>query len=216
MDTNRRTFPEMSTAAGFGADRDTRISGQVSEATSKLTGAARQAGKQAMDQAMDAVNTLSSEPTGSVKGILNRQVGAGADVVRHVGEAVRAAADKLDQDAPQLAGVAREAAGKIDSLSTQLSAKSADELFQDASDFARRQPAIVFGGAALVGFALFRLFRAEGSRHDLGPMRHRHASVYDRAPGFDRQRDQWQRRQFPDMSRDEPVSTGSGSGSRGV
>jgi hypothetical protein len=216
MDTNQRTFPETTTAAGVGADRDKRISGQVSEATSKLTGAARQAGRQAMDQAMDAVSTLSSEATGSVKGILNRQVGAGADVVRQVGEAVKAAADKLDQDAPQLAGVAREAAGKIDTLSTQLSAKSADELFQDASDFARRQPAIVFGGAALVGFALFRLFRAEGSRRDLGPMRHRPASDYDRAPDLDRHRDQWQQRRFPDMSRDEPVSTGSGSGSRGV
>ena len=213
MDTNQRTFPETTTAAGVGADRDKRISGQVSEATSKLTGAARQAGKQAMDQAMDAVSTLSSEATGSVKGILNRQVGAGADVVRHVGEAVKAAADKLDQDAPQLAGVAREAAGKIDSLSMQLSAKSAEELFQDASDFARRQPAIVFGGAALVGFALFRLFRAEGSRHDLGPMRHGPGSDYDRALGLDSHR---QRRQFPDMSRDEPVSTGSGSGSRDV
>ena len=212
MDTNRRTFPEMSTAAGFGADRDKRISGQVSEGTSKLTGAARQAGR----QAMDAVNTLSSEATGSVKGILNRQVGAGADVVRQVGEAVKAAAAKLDQDAPHLAGVAREAAGKIDTLSNQLSAKSAGELFQDASDFARRQPAIVFGGAALVGFALFRLFRAEGSRHDLGPMRHRPASDYDRAPGLDRQRDQWQRRQFPDLSRNEPVLSGNGSGSRGV
>lgn len=216
MDTNQRTFPEKTTAAGVGADRDKRFSGPVSEATSKLTGAARQAGRQAMDQAMDAVSTLSSEATGSVKGILNRQVGAGADVVRQVGEAVKAAADKLDQDAPQLAGVAREAAGKIDTLSTQLSAKSADELFQDASDFARRQPAIVFGGAALVGFALFRLFRAEGSRHDLGPMRHRSTSDYDRASGLDRQQDQGQQRQFPDMSRDEPVSTGSGSGSRGV
>ena len=77
MDTKQRTFPETTTAAGVGADRDKRISGQVSEATSKLTGAARQAGKQAMDQAMDAVSTLSSEATGSVKGILNRQVGAG-------------------------------------------------------------------------------------------------------------------------------------------
>lgn len=212
MDTNQRTFPKTTTPAGVGADRDKRISGQVSEATSKLTGAARQA----MDQTMDAVSTLSSEATGSVKGILNRQVGAGADVVRQVGEAVKAAADKLDQEAPQLAGVAREAARKIDTISTQLSAKSAGELFQDASDFARRQPAVVFGGAALVGFALFRLFRAEGSRHDLGPMPHRPASDYDRAPGLDRQRDQWQQRRFPDMSRDEPVSTGSGSGSRGV
>ena len=214
MDTNQRTFPKTTTPAGVGADRDKLISSQMSEATSKLTGAARQA----MDQTMDAVSTLSSEATGSVKGILNRQVGAGADVVRQVGEAVKAAADKLDQEAPQLAGVAREAARKIDTLSTQLSAKSAGELFQDASDFARRQPAVVFGGAALVGFALFRLFRAEGSRHDLGPMRHRPASDYDRAPGPDRQRDQdqWQQRRFPDMSRDEPVSTGSGSGSRGV
>jgi hypothetical protein len=216
MDTNQRTFPETTTAAGVGADRDKRISGQASEATSKLTGAARQAGRQAMDQAMDAVSTLSSEATGSVKGILNRQVGAGADVVRQVGEAVKAAAAKLDQDAPHLAGVAREAAGKIDTLSNQLSAKSAGELFQDASDFARRQPAIVFGGAALVGFALFRLFRAEGSRHDVGPMRHRPASDYDRASGPDRQRDQVQRRQFPDLSRNEPVSSGNGSGSRGV
>jgi hypothetical protein len=60
MDTSQRTFTEKTAATGFGADRDKRIIGQVSEATSKLTGAARQAGKQAMDRAMDAKNISSS------------------------------------------------------------------------------------------------------------------------------------------------------------
>jgi hypothetical protein len=42
-----------------------------------------------------------------------------------------------------------------------LRGKSADELLRSASDFTRRQPALVFGLASVAGFLLFRIFKAK-------------------------------------------------------
>ena len=49
-----------------------------------------------------------------MKELLDRQVGTGADVVGHVAGAVKRAAQELDRDVPQLAGLVRTAADQID------------------------------------------------------------------------------------------------------
>jgi hypothetical protein len=99
------------------------------------------------------VASLSSQATRAIKGALTQQVSVGADLASHVAESVKRGADNLDEHAPQLAGLARGAADKIEALSAQARGKSVGELFQTASDFACRQPALVFGAAAAFGFA---------------------------------------------------------------
>jgi len=53
----------------------------------------------------------------------------------------------------------------MEEFSRTLHAKSVDELVETATSYARRQPAMLFGAAAVAGFALFRLFKSadEGS-----------------------------------------------------
>jgi ElaB/YqjD/DUF883 family membrane-anchored ribosome-binding protein len=133
------------------------------EALSKVSEATQQAGR----QARDAATSLASEANEKVKGLMNQQVGAGADLVSHVAQSVRSAADNLDQNIPQLAGLVRGAADRIEEFSEDIRHQSVEQLFQTASDFARRRPAMVFGAAAACGFLLFRLLKnapAEGSR----------------------------------------------------
>jgi ElaB/YqjD/DUF883 family membrane-anchored ribosome-binding protein len=129
------------------------------EAATRLSGAAQQMGT----QAKEAATSLASEANENIKDLLNQKVAVGADLVGHVAQSARAAADNLKQNAPQLAGLVRGAADKMDEFSATARNQSIDDLFQTASDFARRQPAVVFGAAAAAGFLLFRTLKVAPS-----------------------------------------------------
>jgi hypothetical protein len=137
--------------------RSRDLRGQAGEAVAKLTDAAQQAGQ----QAKESVSSLASETNEKAKGMLNEQIARGAGLVAHIADSIDRAADHLGPEAPQIAGFIRGAAGMSKDLSRNLQDKSVDELFRSASDFARRQPAVVFGAAALFGFFAFRLLKIE-------------------------------------------------------
>jgi len=92
---------------------------------------------------------------------MNEQVAAGAAWVGHLAEATKAAADNLRPNAPQFSGLVRDAATTVEKLSNNLKNQSIEELYQSASAFTRRQPAVVFGSAALFGFFISRLLKME-------------------------------------------------------
>ena len=129
---------------------------KAGDAAGKLADVAQQAGS----QARQAASSLASDATEKAKGFLNQGVTSGADLVGHVAESARSAAASLDQDVPQLAGLVRGAADQIEAFSEDLRSKSVDELVRDASNFTRRQPALVFGLASLAGFLAFRVIKA--------------------------------------------------------
>jgi ElaB/YqjD/DUF883 family membrane-anchored ribosome-binding protein len=144
-------------ATGSGASRD--VGKMAKETVNKLGDKAQELGT----QAKQAATSLASEANENIKGVLNQKVGVGADLVGHVADSVRAAADNLKQNSPQLAGFVSVAADRIDELSSSVRDKTVDDLFREASDFARRQPAVVFGAAAAVGFLLFRIMKVAPS-----------------------------------------------------
>jgi hypothetical protein len=178
MDTEQPISTNARSSSALGSNRDSQsVSSHVSQATSKLSEAAQQAGS----LAKEGLTSLSSQATSTVKDVLNQQVNAGAKLAGHVAESVKRAADNLDQNVPQLAGLVRGAAAKIEALSAEARNKSVDELFLDASGFARRRPALVFGAAAVVGFALFRILKAGASNE--AERRGQDGSNFDRGPG---------------------------------
>jgi ElaB/YqjD/DUF883 family membrane-anchored ribosome-binding protein len=127
------------------------------DAISKINDAAQTASQQAKATA----TALASEANEKAKGVLNGQIAAGAEWVGHVAEATKAAADSLDRNAPKLSGLVRETAQKVERFSRDVKDQSVEELYQSASDFTRRQPALVFGSAAVLGFFFFRLLKTE-------------------------------------------------------
>jgi hypothetical protein len=142
-----------------GSSRAGRTSSPGSEAAAEIREVAHQAAK----QARHAASSVASEATEQVRRAADRQVGAGAEMVARVSNAIRTAADNLDQDVPQLAPLVHGAADQLADLSDALADRSAAELFQATSDFARSRPALVFGATALGGFLLFRLLNASSS-----------------------------------------------------
>jgi ABC-type transporter Mla subunit MlaD len=144
---------------------------------SHLADAAQQAGS----QARDAASSLATEATQSAKDFLDQKVAGGADVMSEIAQSVRGAADNLGKTSPQIAGLFKSAADQVDDFSQTLRGQSVEDMVKGVSDFTRRQPALVFGAAALAGFFLFRALKAGSSAASSSSHDGRHAQSYGRA-----------------------------------
>jgi ElaB/YqjD/DUF883 family membrane-anchored ribosome-binding protein len=159
---------------------------KANEAVSKLADVAQEAGSQAKQTA----SSLASDANQKAKGFLNQQVASGADLAGHVADSARCAADNLDQSAPQLADLVRGAAKRVEEFSRDLRGQTVEDLVRTASDFTRRQPALVFGFASLAGFLLFRVLKSNPpSSSENGYVHGDHSRSADRFGGASRQFD---------------------------
>ena len=130
---------------------------------SKVGDAAQQAGSQAREKA----SALAAEAGEKAKGFVGNQVEAGADFLGQISRSATAAADTLEADAPQLAGLVRGAATSVADLSETIRGQSPETLLETASTYVRQNPALVLSVAAVCGFALTRLLQGgtwNGSR----------------------------------------------------
>jgi ElaB/YqjD/DUF883 family membrane-anchored ribosome-binding protein len=154
----------MSDSTNTRSGATTRSAGEAIRSTAAdAMAAVSDAAQQAMGEAKKSASSLASAATDRAKDAVQERISGGADMLGHLAAAVRAAARDLDPNAPQLAGFAREAAGRIDDFSQDVRDKSVEELIETSSDFARRQPAVLFGAAAACGFLLFRLIKSASS-----------------------------------------------------
>jgi len=151
-----------STASGRTQDSGNQdFRAKANEAMSKVADVAQQASAQAKQQA----SSLAADAKEKTKGYFNQQVSSGADLASNVAKSIECAADNLDPKAPQIANFVRGAAERLETFSDDIRDQSVDDLLRTASDYTRRQPALVFGLASLAGFFLFRALKAKPS-HD--------------------------------------------------
>ncbi len=172
---------ERNSAAGY---RDHVGSGQQTAKTASgaLSSVSSMAGDVAT-KAQQAVSDTADTVTEQVKGLLDRQVGRGADMVGHVAGAMRRVAQELDRDAPQLAGLVRTAGDRMDGYAEDLQDQSVEQLIRTASAFTRRQPALVFGLAALAGFLALRTLKSAPSSVTSPPIQPSHPGQASRSHG---------------------------------
>jgi hypothetical protein len=133
---------------------------------SDVTGGRRRTSSRSGIQAVQnraRANQSASTLTSQVQGVLDQQVMKGAKVVSNVANSVRGAGNELETDAPQLAGLVRGMADRLQDYSRDLEQQSVTDIYRGASDFTRQQPAIVFGLAALAGFFALRTLKSSSS-----------------------------------------------------
>ena len=128
-----------------------RDRGSAGETRSRKSG--RESG---FNQNSGTGSTITSE----VQGALDQQVVRAARMVSNVARSTRRTAEELKQDAPQLAMLVRGLADRAEEYSHKLEDQSVTDIYQSASDFTRRQPAVVFGVAALAGFFALRILKS--------------------------------------------------------
>ena len=129
------------TGARGRSDSSKGVGNEASAALSKASDLAQQT----VDKAKQAASDTASNLTRQVKEVLDRQVGGGADMVRTFASSARRAAEDLERNAPQAAGLVHALADRIGTYARDLRGQSVDQLVRAASDLTRRQPALVFG-----------------------------------------------------------------------
>lgn len=116
-------------------------------------------GRRAADGAREAASEAASSVKSEVRRMLDRQVDHGADYLGHAASSIRTAAGDLSKNAPPLASLADTVADKLDSYAQSVKGKTAEEMWDSAVDFTRRQPGLVFGLASLAGFLAYRTIK---------------------------------------------------------
>jgi hypothetical protein len=90
-----------------------------------------------------------------------------AEYVEAVAVAIDRGAQELEQKGrSESASLARGAADQLEGLAKQITSRQPRELLDDFQNFARRQPALCFGVAALAGFGLVRFLKSSAARTD--------------------------------------------------
>jgi hypothetical protein len=92
--------------------------------------------------------------------VASQQKDAGADQLRCAAQAVHGAARELEQSMPQIAGYMHDIGQRLEGFASDLRSGSVDDLFTKLGDFSRNQPALIFGGAMIAGFALSRFLKS--------------------------------------------------------
>jgi len=99
--------------------------------------------------------------------VAEQQKDAGADQVGHFARAMHGAASALEQEMPQLANYVHDAGQKLESLADDLRNGSVDDLMDRFGSYAKDQPALVFGGAMVAGFALTRFLKSSAKNTNM-------------------------------------------------
>lgn len=129
--------------------------GQTTPATSQAKNKAEDLAKQtktaAGNMAQDAASAAASHADAAKSSV--------ADEVSGVASALRTAAEEMRSGSPQERTFGQIAEGLADA-SDAMREKDLSEMVQDVSAFARRNPLVFLGGAALIGFAATRFAKA--------------------------------------------------------
>ena len=145
--------------------RNKKFQDAAGDAFFRASDKARDAGEKAKRAAADAASTMSDH----VIGLLNDQIGLGAQSANRFASSMRLAANDLEQENPMLAGLVRGFAHNVDRCADRLEHPTVEQLAKSASDLTRRQPALMFGLAALAGFFAFRTFKSASDRSVSSP-----------------------------------------------
>lgn len=131
-------------------------------AANKETGAGEQDLMQHAKQATGEIVNQVQQHAGSQ---LNRQKDAAASELSQVANAVRRIRDTLGGEesgkiVQYAADYGEKAANKIEELSKYIREQDPKQLLDDVQSFGRRRPALLLGGAFLLGFAGARLIKS--------------------------------------------------------
>lgn len=143
----------------------TSSTGPATQTENPAAASPQSATAHAKEVASEGIATLADQ----FSGMIGRQINSAADMVGHVAHSAESAASDLDETVPQLAGLMRGVASHIEGYSDGLRDKSVADLYHGASDFARKQPALVFGVAMILGFLAVRTIKAASTGNGAAP-----------------------------------------------
>ncbi|MER8806048.1 hypothetical protein [Mesorhizobium australicum] len=146
---------------------DAERAGKSAEAIGKLKSSAAETATHlktaAASVSTDAKNyagSVASDAAGAFKEAVESNKTAGADAIANIAHSVKEAADGIETQSPQVAGMVRSAAEGVERISSDIRDRNVGELLDSVTKFAQRQPAAFFGVGILAGVVLTRIMRS--------------------------------------------------------
>lgn len=125
------------------------------DATGSSGGVSQQKAAQVKDAASSQIDKISQQASSAREQAATR--------VRRFSSAIKAAGDGVRSDDPWVAEYAEKASRSIEDVATYLTSADPQRLMRDTQQLARRQPAVFFGGAFLLGLAAARFVKSSQS-----------------------------------------------------
>lgn len=128
---------------------------RIERASSRAAQQARQRGEEAAGKARRQISDMLSD-----------QKHRAVEELDHIGSVLQSTSDNLrTEHEERIARYIESAVHQIENAATYLEEHSIDDIAAQVQRFARREPALFLGGAALIGLIGARFFRSSG-RHD--------------------------------------------------
>jgi hypothetical protein len=139
--------------------------GQYNNGTSKVSDTSAKAvateiaenAKEVANDFADRARSMVEEQVSSAKQMAADRIGGVADALRATGDTLRS------QGTGEVGNYVDQAVDKLDSASSYLQTSTFSDLVSDVGDFARREPAIVFGSAFVIGLLAGRFLKASST-----------------------------------------------------
>jgi sirohydrochlorin ferrochelatase len=146
-------------------------------------GSAREQIRQVKDQVVDQAKTTFQQARERAGSSLGESKGQFAEQFGTIAEALRRTTEHLrSEDQQRIAGLTETVARQVDQVANYLRSKDARAMRLDLENLARRQPALVLGGALVLGLLGARFLKS--SERNRGGRRLGDGRGYDRDQGY--------------------------------
>jgi hypothetical protein len=152
-------------------DQMAEAGAEVKQRTGEALRAATDTARDTFKQAADAANDVASGAVDQLQEQTRQQQRTGADFVERFAGNIREAAHAFESDAPFAARGINSAAEYVEDAAEKIRNGSFRDLVDNATDFAKRQPAAFLGISVLAGFAAVRFLKASGGGTSSSPRR---------------------------------------------
>ena len=115
------------------------------------------AGSVAYAQGKETAQTLAGSAGEAITSTIEEQKSAGAAAVAKAAQSAREAAESLEKDAPQIAGIIKSAATSVESFSNDIKDKTVTEIMDGVADFAQRRPMAFLACGVVAGMLMSRM-----------------------------------------------------------
>jgi hypothetical protein len=113
----------------------------------------------AMEEVTAKIGELAEPLKEKATEVAKDKIEAGASQLKMFANAMHGAASELEGQMPKVATYVRDAGNKLEDAAASVHEKNVEELLEGFNDFAKQQPALVFGAATIAGFALARFLK---------------------------------------------------------
>jgi hypothetical protein len=141
------------------------VRSQSAAVAAQLTETARQAARSAGQAVGRQATEMASQVGDELSKTAEAQKSQGVEALQSLARAISTAAGELDDRSPLVARYVRDAAGKVEEFSDTIGNRNVNELVQAATELARSQPVLFFGGAVAAGFAFARFLKSSADGH---------------------------------------------------